>query len=89
MNVSTTSVELETKKAWQDNWKEIDINTILSIFNYQRVQEMLAVYKKHLKRLKHHLQETDNICHKPFQLRNGRSEKMVFFRILHNIQQVA
>jgi tRNA G46 methylase TrmB len=46
----TSRINADTKLAWQQNWEEIDIDTILTIFDYPRVKEMLKAYKGFLKR---------------------------------------
>ena len=37
-----------TKEAWDDNWKDIDIKTILEIFEYPRVQKFMDIIKPYL-----------------------------------------
>lgn len=42
------SVNLETKKAWGDNWKNISIDNVLGIFEYTRVKKFLGIVTPYL-----------------------------------------
>jgi len=38
----------ETKEAWGENWKDIEIETILGIFKYPRVKKFLNIFTSYL-----------------------------------------
>ena len=41
-------LDLATKKAWDDNWKNVDTGQILEIFKYPRVQKQIEIFKCYL-----------------------------------------
>jgi len=42
------TIEQNTKKAWNENWKPHEIESLLEIFNYPRVKKQLDLYFKYL-----------------------------------------
>ncbi len=47
-NLLDKKIDTTTKKAWNENWQTSEINEILEIFNYPRVQKQVALYLKYL-----------------------------------------
>ncbi|MFH1664722.1 MAG: class I SAM-dependent methyltransferase [Candidatus Omnitrophota bacterium] len=42
------NIDAVTKKAWEDNWRGVEIETIMEIFRYPRVQQHMRIYLKYL-----------------------------------------
>src|SRR3989338_1947106 len=43
-NTKNEAIDLNTKRAWEKNWDDISIESILEIFRYERVQKQMALY---------------------------------------------
>lgn len=47
---NTGKINNATKLAWRENWKDISVSTIMTVFDYPRVKEMLSIYKSFITR---------------------------------------
>ncbi|MDP8299903.1 MAG: methyltransferase domain-containing protein [Candidatus Tantalella remota] len=44
------NIDAATKKAWEENWKDVSVADIMEIFEYPRVKRHMEIYQKHLPR---------------------------------------
>ena len=51
------SIENNTKKAWDENWKPHEVERLLEIFNYPRVKKQMDLYLRYLPKKEKILEE--------------------------------
>jgi len=44
------NIDAATKKAWEENWRDVSVEDIMEIFDYPRVKRHMEIYQKYLPR---------------------------------------